>query len=110
MADVRMEVSHEDSAWTKLLNGTNTAPVIIKIDDEPMKNHLTIPPTQSAPTMGERKPSFLDNFNRSLRSSFKAVTDSPGPISRYVIRNYFDLSVCCLNRLEAIPSLCVIRQ
>ncbi|XP_037050300.1 G protein-activated inward rectifier potassium channel 3 isoform X2 [Bradysia coprophila] len=81
MADVRMEASHEDSAWTKLLNGTNTvAPVIIKIDDEPIKNNLSIPPT---PSMGERKPSFLDNFNRSLRSSFKAVTDSPGPISRY---------------------------
>lgn len=81
MADVRTEASHDDSAWTKLLNGTNTvAPVIIKIDDEPIKNnHLSIPPE---PTMGDRKPSFLDNFNRSLRSSFKAVTDSPGPISR----------------------------
>ncbi len=86
MVDVRTEASNEDSAWTKLLNGTNTvAPVIIKIDDEPIKNNLSIPPT---PSMGDRKPSFLDNFNRSLRSSFKAVTDSPGPISRYVCEIY----------------------
>lgn len=93
MADVRTEALHDDSsAWTKLLNGTNTvAPVIIKIDDEPIKNNLSIPPT---PSMGDRKPSFLDNFNRSLRSSFKAVTDSPGPISRYVkiIDILFDLA------------------
>ncbi|KAJ6635161.1 hypothetical protein Bhyg_13744 [Pseudolycoriella hygida] len=83
MADVRTEAPHEDLPWTKLLNGKNTvAPVIITVDDEPIKTHLTIPPTSSQPSMGSRIPSFLDNFNRSLRSSFKAVTDSPGPISR----------------------------
>lgn len=32
--------------------------------------------------MGERKPSFIDSFNRQLRSSFRAVSDSPGAIQR----------------------------
>lgn len=32
--------------------------------------------------MGDRKPSFIDSFNRQLRSSFRAVSDSPGAIQR----------------------------
>lgn len=33
--------------------------------------------------MGERKPSFINQFNRQLRSSFRAVSDSPGALQRY---------------------------
>lgn len=80
MADVRTELPEDEMAWTKLLNGpTNPSPVIIKVDSVSTKDSPSIPDT---PHMGERKPSFLNQFNRQLRSSFRAVTDSPGAIQR----------------------------
>lgn len=79
MADVRTELPNDEAAWTRLLKRPSSVPVIIKVDSVSTKDSPSIPDT---PQMGERKPSFLNSFNRSLRSSFRAVTDSPGAIQR----------------------------
>ena len=104
MADVRTELPGEEGAWKKLLNGTEKSPVpiIIKVDSassnskEKDKDSPSIPDT---PTMGERKPSFLMTFNRQLRSSFRAVTDSPSAIQRYAIFYYICFNFRVVFRL-----------
>lgn len=71
-----------DLAWTKLL--ANTTPnsdghVVIKIEDD--KSRAS--PTITTEAIGMKKsPSWLGSFHNQIRSSIKAVTESPGPISR----------------------------
>lgn len=67
--------------WTKLL--ANSTPstdnhVMIKMNDE------TTPRISPANTTAELKksPSWLGSFHNQIRSSIKAVTESPGPITR----------------------------
>lgn len=85
MTTIRTDLPNDDLSWTKLLDGKQVlrhtvAPVIIKIDNASIKD---TPSTPETPNTTERKSSFLETFNRQLRSSLKAVTDSPGPITRY---------------------------
>lgn len=87
MAAVRMELPSDEQSWTKLLEHHATLPqppVLIKVDSVLSTSIKDSPSIPDTPQMGERKPSFLNSVNRSLRSSFRAVTDSPGAIQRYV--------------------------
>lgn len=68
-----------DPAWSKLLDDNA---VSVKIEEESPKESSTssdLPP----PGMPVRKESIFNSFHRQLRMSLKAVSESPGPISRY---------------------------
>lgn len=73
-----------DLAWTKLLGNstpTNGSQVVIKLDDG--KVHES--PNTTSETVGvgmKKSPSWLGSFNNQIRASIKAVTESPGPITR----------------------------
>lgn len=70
-----------DLAWTKLLPNvpTNPSHVIIKLDDEKL---CAAPITVAEPVGMKKSPSWLGSFHNQIRSSIKAVTESPGPITR----------------------------
>lgn len=77
---IATDQSSLDLAWTKLLDNSipNTGQVVIKMNDE--TTH-TMPNT--APTGGMKKSSsWMGSFHNQIRSSIKAVTESPGPITR----------------------------
>lgn len=91
MGTVRTETSgtNEENAWTNLLNESNgkrngSIPVSVKIDDSntPKDSGVGGSSTPDIPKLGERKQSLLDTFNRSLRTSLKAVADSPSTLQR----------------------------
>lgn len=88
-----------DMAWTKLLPADQNTPVSILIrSDDPNKPLaakdvlVTIDPetgkqqieagTTTAPT-GRRRESIIGTFHRQLRQSLKAVSEAPGPLTRY---------------------------
>lgn len=71
-----------DLAWTKLLDNStpNTGShVVIKLDDEKVNDS---PNGTSDPPGLKKSPSWLGSFHNQIRSSIKAVTESPGPITR----------------------------
>lgn len=70
--------NQDDLAWTKLIDNSNlsSGPVIVKMDDK-LKDS---PQSETIPN--GRKSSLLGTFHRHLRMSLKAVSDSPGPITR----------------------------
>lgn len=67
-----------DLSWTKLLDGTaSPGSIIVKIDEQPKE------PTEPDVTInGRRRESLFGVLNRQLRMSIKAVSDSPGPLTR----------------------------
>lgn len=67
-----------DLAWTKLIDNSNSpsGPVIVKMDEKLKES----PQSETIPN--GRKSSLLGTFHRHLRMSLKAVSDSPGPITR----------------------------
>lgn len=67
-----------DLSWTKLLDGsTSPGSIIVKIDEQPKE------PVEPDPTLnGRRRESILGVFHRQLRMSLKAVSESPGPLTR----------------------------
>lgn len=74
---VEEDVTRDDMVWTKLIESPSAA-VIIKIEETPKES-----PASSDPPIGERKQSLFSTFHRHLRMSLKAVSDSPGPMTRY---------------------------
>lgn len=74
---IATDQSSLDLAWTKLLATTpNPAHVAVKMDDEKSPNTIN-----EANGM-KKSPSWLGSFHNQIRSSIKAVTESPGPITR----------------------------
>lgn len=74
--------SPDDLAWTKLIDNNSNAspsPVIVKMDDKLKDIKLDSPTATTEPA---RKQSIFGTFQRHLRMSIKAVSDSPGPITR----------------------------
>lgn len=68
-----------DLAWTKLLDDTPPPePVVIKMENSISDSPII--PTET-PQL-KNSPSWLGSFHKQLRMSIKAVTDSPGPITR----------------------------
>lgn len=73
-----------DLAWTKLLDHDNprskSAQVIIKMNDE---DTARVSPNTTTEVLGMKKSaSWIGSFHNQMRSSFKALTESPGPITR----------------------------
>lgn len=66
----------EDMAWTKLIESPSGA-VIVTVDDTPKESPSSLEP------IGERKSSFFGSLHKQFRMSLKAVSDSPGPMTRY---------------------------
>ncbi|GAB0097972.1 hypothetical protein DMENIID0001_136610 [Sergentomyia squamirostris] len=84
MDERRPPESPGDLAWTKLLDDNNApSPVLVKIDD----SHQKESPTSSDPP-NVRRQSILGAFQRQIRLSLKAVSDSPGPITRIDAYSY----------------------
>lgn len=67
-----------DPAWSKLLDDNA---VSVKIEESPKESSTSS--DQAPPGMPVRKESIFNSFHRQLRMSLKAVSESPGPISRY---------------------------
>ncbi|XP_055698905.1 G protein-activated inward rectifier potassium channel 3 isoform X2 [Phlebotomus papatasi] len=81
MDERRPPESPGDLAWTKLLDeNSSSGPVIVKIDDSLQKES---PTSSDTPQIEGRRQSILGAFQRQIRLSLKAVSDSPGPITRY---------------------------
>lgn len=73
-----------DLAWTKLLDNpiqtSKSAQVIIKMNDD---DTARVSPNTTNETLGMKKSaSWIGTFHNQMRSSFKALTESPGPITR----------------------------
>lgn len=76
------ESSSGDLAWTKLLDTpTNLqnggGPIIIQMETP---NGSFCTPTEGVQL--KKSESWIGSFHKQLQKSMKAVTDSPGPISR----------------------------
>lgn len=79
-----------DLSWTQLLSDKSRAqkPTIVRIDDNPKE--MNPEEQQLNGTNGEsgrrnqreRRESIIGTFNRHLRMSLKAVSESPGPLTR----------------------------
>lgn len=78
---IATDQSSLDLAWTKLLdhNIPNTGQVVIKMNDE--SPHV-VPNTTNPPSGMKKSSSWMGSFHNQIRSSIKAVTESPGPITR----------------------------
>ena len=78
-----------DLSWTQLLTEKSRTqkPTIVRIDDKPREMN---PEEQQLNGNGEgdksnrreRRSSIIGTFNRHLRMSLKAVSESPGPLTR----------------------------
>lgn len=79
-----IETDHSslDLAWTKLLDNPtpNTGQIIIKMNDDDTPR---VTPNTTSETLGMKKSaSWIGSFHNQMRTSFKALTESPGPITR----------------------------
>lgn len=89
-----------DLSWTKLLTEPRTQkPTIVRIDERPKEINpeeeqlnAANGETGKATTPRVRRESLIGTFNRHLRMSLKAVSDS-GPVTRQVIL-FLHLSYC----------------
>lgn len=78
----------DDLSWTQLIS-ERQRPTIVRIDDKPKEmnpdevqlNGSTENATRRPPQR-ERRESLIGTFNRHLRMSLKAVSESPGPLTR----------------------------
>lgn len=69
-----------DLSWTKLLDGSaSPGSIIVKIDDQQPKE---VAQTPDPDLNNRRRESILGTFHRQLRMSLKAVSESPGPLTR----------------------------
>lgn len=69
-----------DLSWTKLLDGSaSPGSIIVKIDDQQPKEVAQTPDPE---LNNRRRESILGTFHRQLRMSLKAVSESPGPLTR----------------------------
>lgn len=74
---IATDQSSLDLAWTKLLDTpTPGHQVVIKMNDD-----TTSVTTTQTPGM-KKSASWIGSFHNQIRSSIKAVTESPGPITR----------------------------
>ena len=82
-----LDESGDQAAWNKMpLLDDNT--VSVKIEESPKESSASS--DTPAPTgMPMRKDSIFNSFHKQLRMSLKAISESPGPISRYS-RSVFD--------------------
>ncbi|XP_053661043.1 G protein-activated inward rectifier potassium channel 3-like [Anopheles marshallii] len=88
--------------WTKLLDDTTHKPAIIigsasqpggapdavkellvTVDPETGKTQQTVESSGDRAAGGRRRESILGTFHRQLRMSLKAVSETPGPLTRY---------------------------
>lgn len=75
-----------DNSWTQLIT-ERQKPAIVRIDEKPKEiNPEEVQLNGSNETKGrpqrERRESLIGTFNRHLRMSLKAVSESPGPLTR----------------------------
>lgn len=80
---IATDQSSLDLAWTKLLENSipNAGQVTIKMNDDETTH--VVPNTTTNPPVGMKKSSsWMGSFHNQIRSSIKAVTESPGPITR----------------------------
>lgn len=69
-----------DLSWTKLIDGpASPGSIIVKIDEQPIKDPAIVPDPD---VNNRRRESILGTFHRQLRMSLKAVSESPGPLTR----------------------------
>lgn len=81
---IATDQSSLDLAWTKLLDNstpTTGSQVVIKLDNEKV-NDSPNGTTEPVVVGLKKSPSWLGSFHNQIRSSIKAVTESPGPITR----------------------------
>ncbi|KAL1403994.1 hypothetical protein pipiens_019114 [Culex pipiens pipiens] len=100
-------VGDGDTAWTKLLAADTPSPILVKtvvdgggtkppkdvtvsIDPDSGKPIVTTPGDAAAGTNGRRRESIIGTFHRQLRMSLKAVSETPGPLTR-----------CCILQLHS---------
>lgn len=77
-----------DLSWTQLIT-ERQKPTIVRIDEKPKEiNPEEVQLNGSNETTTNRRPqrerreSLIGTFNRHLRMSLKAVSESPGPLTR----------------------------
>ncbi|KAG5681935.1 hypothetical protein PVAND_011337 [Polypedilum vanderplanki] len=77
-----------DLSWTQLIS-ERQRPTIVRIDDKPKEINPEEMQLNGSnengrrPPQRERRESLIGTFNRHLRMSLKAVSESPGPLTRY---------------------------
>ncbi|CRK98502.1 CLUMA_CG011858, isoform B [Clunio marinus] len=76
-----------DLSWSNLISTDKPRNIIVRIDDipkeiNPEEEQLNAPDNFHR-NHRERKESLMGTFHRHLRMSLKAVSESPGPLTRY---------------------------
>jgi hypothetical protein len=80
LLDEPTESPTADLAWTKLINEQSSPGHLVKTEETPTVPHES--PTSSDPP--KRRESVFGTFHRQLRMSLKAVSETPGPLTRLV--------------------------
>jgi hypothetical protein len=78
-----------DLSWTQLITEKPPRPTIVRISDEKPKEmnpeEVQLNTAEGGTTQvprRERRESLMGTFHRHLRMSLKAVSESPGPLTR----------------------------
>lgn len=76
-----------DLSWTQLITDKPQRATIVRIDDKPKEmnpEEVQLNPNDGSTNkpVRQRRESFMGNFHRHLRMSLKAVSESPGPLTR----------------------------
>jgi hypothetical protein len=79
-----------DLSWTQLITDKQKKPSIVRIDDIPKEMNPEEVQLNASTENGRRPPrerreSLIGTFNRHLRMSLKAVSETSGPLTRLVI-------------------------
>jgi hypothetical protein len=74
-----------DLSWTQLITPSDKPrPTIVRIDEKPKEmnpEEVQLNPNEKQPR--QRRESLMGTFHRHLRQSLKAVSESPGPLTRW---------------------------
>lgn len=70
----------QDLSWTQLIPPAEKKTSVVRIDDKPKEINEETSDDKNPPR--RRRESFMDTFNRHLRQSLKAVSESSGQFTR----------------------------
>lgn len=74
-----------DMAWMQLLPDNKPKPMIVRIDETPTEMNpevVQLNSTERTKNPPRRRESLIGTFQRTMRMSLKAVSESSGPLSR----------------------------
>jgi hypothetical protein len=76
----------QDLSWTQLIPSTEKKTSVVRIEEKPKdikdQDEERLNNDEKNPQQRRRRESLMGTFHRHLRQSLKAVSESPGPLTR----------------------------